>query len=64
MPAVYIELKKDPNHPSPEVPRPRFVKDLDATPWAGAVEAVVLLEEHTWELLGYPQLLKATLEAG
>jgi len=64
MPDMYLELEKDPGYPTQEVPRHRFHKHPDASPWAGAVEAVILLEDHAWVLIGQPQRLKVTLEAG
>ena len=64
MPDMYLELEKDTGYPTQEVPRHRFHKHLDTSPWAGAVEAVILLEDHAWVLIGQPWRLKVTLEAG
>ncbi|KKL58149.1 hypothetical protein LCGC14_2228310 [marine sediment metagenome] len=64
MPSVYLELMKDLDYPAPEVPRHRFVKDLDTSPWPGTVEAIIDVEETTWDHLGRPQRLRVTLEAG
>ena len=61
---MYLELEKDPGYPTPVEARHRFHKHPDAIPWAGAVEAVILLEDHAWVLIGHPQRLKVTLEAG
>ncbi len=58
---IHIELEKDPNYPTPEMPRHRFVKELTASPWSDTIEATIDLEDPAWELLGHPNRLRVTI---
>ncbi len=59
---VHIELERNPNYPTPDMPRHRFVKELTAKPWSNAIEATIDLEDPAWELLGHPTRLIVTIE--
>ncbi len=58
---ITIELRRNPDYPTPEEPKHRFDKLVDDAPWRESIAAVIYLDDPAFELLGYPTNLKAVI---
>ncbi len=61
MAEIFIELKLNPDYPTAEEPKHRFDKRIEDVPWRGAIAVTIYLDDPAWELLGYPETLKAVI---
>ena len=62
-PTLILELKLNPAYPMKDVPRHRFEKTLEESPWRGAATATIELDDPAWELLGWPKALQVHVSA-
>ena len=59
---LFITLKRNPGWPKTDDQRRRFDKSFEEAPWSEAVEATIYLSDPAWEMLGFAQELKITIE--